>query len=62
MKKYINLIILVLFTAFIYPPVAFRESIQAETFQRLDKIREEKKKQLFDYLEKINKRTNPEWN
>jgi hypothetical protein len=55
MKKYISLIILVLFTAFIWPPVAFGESIQAETFQRLDKIREEKKKQLFDYLEKINK-------
>jgi len=55
MKKYISLIILVLFTAFIWPPVAFGESIPAETFQRLDKIREEKKKQLFDYLEKINK-------
>ena len=55
MKKYISLIILVLFTAFIWTPVAFGESIQAETFQRLDKIREEKKKQLFDYLEKINK-------
>jgi hypothetical protein len=55
MKKYMSLIILVLFTAFIRPPAAFGESLQAETFQRLDKIREEKKKQLFDYLEKINK-------
>jgi len=54
MTKYI-MIILVLFTAFIWTPVAFGESIQEETFQRLDKIREEKKRQLFDYMDKIYK-------
>ncbi len=30
-------------------------AIKAETFQRLDKIREDKKKQLFEYLERISK-------
>lgn len=30
-------------------------SVQAEAFQRLDNIRKDKKRQLFDYLEKISK-------
>jgi len=33
-------------------------AIKEETFQRLDKIREEKKKQLLDYLERISKNAN----
>ncbi len=34
---------------------SYGKSIQEETFLRLDKIREEKKEQLFDYLKKIRK-------
>ena len=34
---------------------AYAGAIKEETFQRLDNIREEKKKQLFEYLERISK-------
>jgi len=55
MRRYISLIIFILIAAFFQTSVSLGESIEAETFQRLDKTREEKKKQLFDYLEQIRK-------
>ncbi len=54
------LIILFLATMMAFPPicVAYGESIKKETFRRLDNIRGEKKKQLFEHLERIGKNAN----
>jgi hypothetical protein len=53
--RYISLIILVLFPVFFQISVSYGESIHEETFQRLDKIMQEKKVQLFEYLNQIMK-------
>ena len=50
-------LVLVLFflAAVVFPvPASHGDSIKEDTFQRLDKIREEKKQQLFEYLERIS--------
>ena len=50
-------LILLFVTIMICSPVcaAHAGAIKEETFQRLDNIREEKKKQLLEYLERISK-------
>lgn len=55
MRGYISLIIFVLFATFSQAPVSLGESIQEETFKTLDRVREIKKRQLLDYLERVRK-------
>ncbi|MCF8129587.1 MAG: cache domain-containing protein [Deltaproteobacteria bacterium] len=48
--------VLLFITASVFPlSVSHGESIKEQTFQRLDKIRQDKKGQLYQYLEKITK-------
>jgi len=53
--RYLVLLFFAMGIVFFLKPEAYGESIQEETFKRLDKIRGDKKQQLFDYLEKIRK-------
>ena len=53
--KYSILIIFVLFTAFFQTPVSYGEAIYEQTFKTLDRVRETKKRQLFDYLKRIRR-------
>lgn len=51
--RYVIVFISVMIMVFSSAPATRGESVKEETFQRLDKIREHKKKQLFEYLQKI---------
>ncbi len=53
--RYIIVLFIAMIMTFSQDSSSYGESIQEETYQRLDKIRTVKKQQLFDYLEKIRK-------
>ena len=57
LSTYMPYLILLFITIMTCTPVCdvHAGAIKEETFQRLDKIRKEKKKQLFEYLERISK-------
>lgn len=53
--KYLTLLFIFLMAAVFPAFISHGESIKEETYQRLDKIRQDKKHQLYQYLQKIKK-------